>query len=67
MAVVSGSLQNRNWTDKDGNKRKAVEIVADTLYFADSKKDGGAAKHRGTRQGQPLMLPQPALCFGGRL
>lgn len=37
MAVVSGRLQTRSWTDKDGNKRKAVEIVADNVYFGDSK------------------------------
>ena len=39
MAVVSGRLQIRNWTDKDGNKRKSAEVVADNVYFADSKKD----------------------------
>lgn len=39
MAVVSGRLQTRNWTDKEGNKRKAVEIVADNVYFGDSKRN----------------------------
>lgn len=39
MAVVSGRLQIRNWTDKDGNKRKTAEIVADNVYFGDSKSD----------------------------
>lgn len=39
MAVVSGRLQTRNWTDKDGNKRKAVEIVAENVYFGDSKRN----------------------------
>ena len=39
MAVVSGRLQIRNWTDKDGNNRKAAEIVADNVYFGDSKKE----------------------------
>lgn len=39
MAVVSGRLQTRNWTDKDGNKRKSVEIVADNVYFGDSKRN----------------------------
>ena len=39
MAVVSGRLQLRNWTDKDGNKRKTAEVVADNIYFGDSKKD----------------------------
>lgn len=39
MAAVSGRLQIRSWTDKDGNKRKAAEVVADGVYFADSNKD----------------------------
>lgn len=39
MAIVSGRLQTRSWTDKDGGKRKSVEIVADNVYFGDSKKD----------------------------
>ena len=39
MAVVSGRLQIRNYTDKDGNKRRAAEIVADAVYFGDSKKN----------------------------
>lgn len=37
-AAVSGRLQIRNWTDKEGNKRKSAEIIADHVYFADSKK-----------------------------
>lgn len=36
--VVCGALQTRNWTDKDGNKRKAVEVNVDEVHFADSKK-----------------------------
>lgn len=39
MAVVSGRLQLRGWTDKDGNKRKTAEVVADNVYFGDSKSD----------------------------
>ena len=41
MAVVSGRLQIRSWTDKDGNKRRTAEIVADNVYFGDSKRDEG--------------------------
>ena len=41
MAVVEGRLQLRDWTDKDGNKRRTAEIVADSVYFGDSKRDGG--------------------------
>ena len=40
MAVISGRLQIRNWTDKEGNKRRNAEVVADNVYFGDSKRDG---------------------------
>lgn len=39
MAVVEGRLQMRDWTDKDGNKRTTAEVVADNIYFADSKRE----------------------------
>ena len=39
MAVVDGKLQARAWTDKDGTKRRTVEIIADSVYFGDSKRD----------------------------
>ena len=39
MAAVEGRIQVRDWQDKDGNRRKAVEVVADNVYFADSKRD----------------------------
>ena len=41
MAAVSGRLQLRDWTDKDGNKRRSAEVVADNVYFADSKNAAG--------------------------
>ena len=41
MAVVEGRLQIRDWTDKVGNKRRTAEIVADSVYVGDSKRDGG--------------------------
>ena len=37
MACVQGSLQMRDWTDKDGNKRRSAEVIASNVYFADSK------------------------------
>lgn len=40
-AVVIGSLQMRDWQDKDGNKRRSPEIVVGSMYFADSKKETG--------------------------
>ena len=42
MIVVSGRLQIRSWTDKDGNKRRTAEVVADNCYFGDSKNAGAA-------------------------
>lgn len=39
MAVVEGRLQIRDWTDKDGTKRRTAEVIADNVYFADSKRD----------------------------
>ncbi|MBQ5867651.1 MAG: single-stranded DNA-binding protein [Oscillospiraceae bacterium] len=44
MIVVSGRLQIRGWTDKEGNKRRSAEIVADNVYFGDSKKDEDQAQ-----------------------
>ena len=41
MAVVEGRLQIRDWTDKDGNKRRSAEVIASNVYFGDSKRDGG--------------------------
>ena len=42
MAVVEGRLQSRDWTDKEGNKRRSAEVVADSVYFGDSKREGGS-------------------------
>lgn len=44
MAIVEGKLQSRNYEDKDGNKRYALEVVADNVYFGDSKKDQASDK-----------------------
>ena len=47
MAVVSGRLQIRDWQDRDGNKRRSAEVVADNVYFGESRRsreeNGGAA------------------------
>ena len=43
MAVVAGRLQIRSWTDKDGTKRRSAEVVADNVYFGDSRRDGDSA------------------------
>jgi single-strand DNA-binding protein len=46
MIVVSGRLQIKKWTDKDGNKRHSAEIVADSVYFGESKKDRDAREEK---------------------
>ena len=53
MAVVSGRLQIRNWNDKDGNKRRSAEVVADNVYFGDSKRDEqpGSSSYGGSSYG----------------
>ena len=40
MAVVEGRLQMRDWKDQNGNNRRTAEVVADNVYFGDSKRDG---------------------------
>ena len=63
MIVVSGRLQIRGWTDKDGNKRRTAEVVADNVYFGESKRtnDGG---NFGAEQAAPsygtYAAPSPA-------
>ena len=52
MIVVSGRLQIRSWTDKDGNKRRTAEVVADNCYFGDSKRDSdGGSPYGGNTYG----------------
>ena len=38
MAVVEGRLQIRDWTDRDGGKRRSAEVLAESVYFGDSKR-----------------------------
>lgn len=51
MAVVSGRLEIRSWTDKQGNKHKAAEIVADNIYFGNSKRDAESGTTAGEYTG----------------
>ena len=57
MAVVSGRLQIRAWTDKDGNKRRTAEVVADNVYFGDSKRTSDSSASSG--------YSAPAPSYGG--
>lgn len=69
MIAVQGSIQTRSYTDKDGNKRKAFEIVADNVHFADSKRDNSASPMgSGTSmyqqpQAQPDVISTPAPAY----
>ena len=52
MIVVSGRLQIRNWTDKEGGKRRSAEIVADNVYFGESKRSSeGNSSYGGNAYG----------------
>lgn len=53
MAVVSGRLQIRSWTDKDGQKRTAAEVVAGNVYFGDSRRDGDGGARAYSSTGGP--------------
>ena len=56
MAVVSGRLQIRGWTDKDGNKRRTAEVVADNVYFGEAKREAEPAPEKaGTEDYNTLM------------
>lgn len=63
MIVVSGRLQIRSWTDKDENKRRTAEVVADNVYFGDSKRDGDTSF--APRYGAPADTAAPAMPSGG--
>lgn len=53
MAVVEGRLQIRRWTDSEGNKRRTAEVVAESIYFGDSKKDTGGEGYSGGEPKEP--------------
>lgn len=54
MAVVEGRLQIRDWTDRDGSKRRSAEVIADNVYFGDSKQDNSAPAYS-----RPASAPAP--------
>ena len=67
MAVVSGRLQIRGWTDKDGNKRRTAEVVADNVYFGESRRnsDSGSSYGGNTYGGNNYGSAPAAPAFGG--
>ena len=69
MIVVSGRLQIRNWTDKEGNKRRSAEVVADNCYFGESKRNDQGSSYGGNTYGGNSYggssYAAPAPSFGG--
>ncbi len=59
MAVVTGRLQIRNWTDKEGGKRRSAEVIADNVYFGDSKKESGGYSEYGSFAPPIQTAPAP--------
>ena len=76
MIVVDGRLEMRDWTDKDGNKRRTAEVVADNVYFGESKRGNegnsnyggnsyGGNNYGGNSYGGYNNAPAPAPSYGG--
>ena len=73
MIVVSGRLQIRSWTDKEGNKRRSAEVVADNVYFGESKRSsegnsnyssyGNNNNYGSSYNSNPAPAPAPS--YGG--
>ena len=63
MAVAEGRLQIRDWKDRDGNNRRSAEVVADNVYFGDSKRDSASGDSYGSPP--PYGNPAPAPSYGG--
>lgn len=74
MAVVEGRLQIRDWEDRDGNKRRSAEVIAENVYFGDSKKDDGHGGGQNSANtggygggykvaGRPVDVPGPSSDF----
>ena len=65
MAVVSGRLQIRSWNDKDGNKRRTAEVVADNVYFGDSRRENETGSSFGSYGNTGAYGAAPAPAYGG--
>ncbi len=70
LMAVTGSIQTRNYEDRNGNKRKAVEIQATEVNFASSKREGGSmggdpsyGQPRASAPAQPAAFSEPAPAY----
>ena len=64
MAIVEGRLQIRDWQDNNGNKRRSAEIVADNVYFGDSKRDGDGGGYQQGGYAPQGGYPQQSQGYG---
>ncbi len=60
MAVAEGRLQIRDWTDKEGGKRRSAEVIAENVYFGDAKKDGESGGSGGGYSAPTAAYSAPA-------
>ena len=66
VAGVEGRLQIRDWTDRDGGKRRSAEVIADNVYFGDSKREGGSDYSPAPAYGTPAPSRGYAAPAGGQ-
>ena len=66
MAVVEGRLQIRDWTDRDGGKRRSAEVIAENVYFGDSRREGGSDYSSAPAYGTPAPSRGYAAPMGGQ-
>jgi len=64
MAVVEGRLQIRDWTDREGNKRRSAEVMADNIYFGDYKRDGDSSAGNYSAGSFSRPTPPPPTDYG---
>ena len=64
MIVVSGRLQIRSWTDKEGNMRRTAEVVADNCYFGESRRSEGGSSYGGNAYGGNSYAAPAAPAYG---
>lgn len=65
LVAVQGSIQTRNYEDKQGNKRKAFEIVADNVHFAEPRKDNGNTQQYSGQESHPSRVEPTAPADNG--
>lgn len=66
LLALSGSIQTRTWDDQEGKRHYVTEVVADEVYFAESKRDSQQSGYNAPpmpKQSQPAAKPQPSADF----